>query len=79
MSYYGQDGGWLTDNVEFTVEFTVREDDNDMYEVSLPHQCDDYGITCRKDKSAAIADLRALIADAREAIKRLEMLEGEPA
>ena len=58
-----------------TFGFTVRQYKDGLWQVSLPHQCDEWEITpsWRGDEyGAAVAALRAFIAEALLALTALE-------
>lgn len=59
-------------------EFEVYKSRYGSYEVSLPHQCDEWSITSTKNYKEAVEDLEDFIKDAQEALVELKKLKEEP-
>lgn len=49
--------------------------DGHSYNVHLPHHCDEWVITCKRDKEGAVKEFKRFIAEAQEALKKLESLK----
>lgn len=44
-----------------------------VYQVYLPHSCDEWEITCEEDKATAVQKMRKFVDEAKRALRVLEL------